>query len=456
MAAKPLTTEAIALTEKKMDMTLDDIIKMSKTNATKPKNQRVSNRGQKFVNNAAQDKFSKARRFMDTRSSLRQGALARRRSNFQGNQFPLAAEAARKAAVAPIRNRAFNRSRPFKVNKPSSLLGGYGSGTKMFWLVQDDLQALVFLLLEVGLQSMDVGSFKLKFGFLLRPKRMPLLLDKSSLNCMEVYLSTEMELLDDILESVTLKCFMEPRASCPFSTSQSNSFLDFCALLLSYVFHVSLLNFGTSAQVGELERKAVKGSVCLGVPFTCQIEVVPSSYASQTVLGKRQHVSFILMEHRMVSIPHCNLVVVVFEPKQYQSSKCGCLQFPGQAGSSTVQKVAANGGGFAVKSSFVTFRRPTSCILFSSYLPNDCWARIVIVECLDLGMSCANTMFASMSKQPQQANAAAPKQKPQTLDSLFANMKEQRMRVLSQQTNGTRRNGGGQPRVPWARNRVPN
>lgn len=118
MAAKPLTTEAIALTEKKMDMTLDDIIKMSKTNATKPKNQRVSNRGQKFVNNAAQDKFSKARRFMDTRSSLRQGALARRRSNFQGNQFPLAAEAARKAAVAPIRNRAFNRSRPFKVNKP--------------------------------------------------------------------------------------------------------------------------------------------------------------------------------------------------------------------------------------------------------------------------------------------------------------------------------------------------
>ncbi|KAK4435481.1 Nucleoside diphosphate kinase, chloroplastic [Sesamum alatum] len=196
MAAKPLTTEAIALTEKKMDMTLDDIIKMSKTNGAKPKNQRVSNRGQKFVNNAAQDKFSKARRFMDTRSSLRQGALARRRSNFQGNQFPLATEAARKAAVAPIRNRAFNRSKPFNVNKP-------------------------------------------------------------------------------------------------------------------------------------------------------------------------------------------------------------------RAGSSTVQKVAANGGGFTVK------------------------------------------------KQPQQANVG-PKQKPQTLDSLFANMKEQRMRVLSQQNNGTRRNGGGQPRVPWARNRLRN
>ncbi|KAL7159910.1 hypothetical protein ABFS83_01G059400 [Erythranthe nasuta] len=129
MAAKPLTNEAIALTEKKMDMTLDEIIKMSKSDGTKPK--RVSNRGQKFVDYAARDKSSKSRTFMDTRSSLRQGALARRRSNFQGNQnlqgnqnfqgnqFPLATEAARKAAVAPIRNRTFNRGRQFNVNKPS-------------------------------------------------------------------------------------------------------------------------------------------------------------------------------------------------------------------------------------------------------------------------------------------------------------------------------------------------
>lgn len=36
-----------------------------------------------------------------------QGFLAQRRSNFQGNQFPLAAEAARKAANAAFRNRAF-------------------------------------------------------------------------------------------------------------------------------------------------------------------------------------------------------------------------------------------------------------------------------------------------------------------------------------------------------------
>ena len=46
-----------------------------------------------------------------------QGALAQRRSNFQGNQFPLATEAARKAAAAPLRNRAFGRNRAANWNK---------------------------------------------------------------------------------------------------------------------------------------------------------------------------------------------------------------------------------------------------------------------------------------------------------------------------------------------------
>ncbi|KAL6536370.1 hypothetical protein OROGR_012942 [Orobanche gracilis] len=104
MAMKPLTSEAIALTEKKMDMTLDDIIKMSQTHGMKPKRQRVSNKGEKFVNKVSQD------------NSLK-GALAQRRSNFQANQFPLATEAAKKADVAPIRGRAFNRTRRFNVNK---------------------------------------------------------------------------------------------------------------------------------------------------------------------------------------------------------------------------------------------------------------------------------------------------------------------------------------------------
>ncbi|KAL1569182.1 hypothetical protein AAHA92_00692 [Salvia divinorum] len=117
MAAKPLTREAIALTEKKMDMSLDDIIKMPKTRTMKPNKQRVSNKGQKSLNNASQDKGLKVKRFMDTRASLRQGALAKRRSNFQGNQFPLATEAAKKASVAPIHNKASNRFRPLNVNK---------------------------------------------------------------------------------------------------------------------------------------------------------------------------------------------------------------------------------------------------------------------------------------------------------------------------------------------------
>ncbi|KAA8528229.1 hypothetical protein F0562_035520 [Nyssa sinensis] len=117
MAAKPLTNETIALTEKKMDMTLDDIIKMSKSTTTKAKKERVSNRSQKFLKNAGQEKSAMVRQFMDSRSTLRQAALAQRRSSFQGNQFPLATEAARKAVVAPIRNRAFNQSRAVSVNK---------------------------------------------------------------------------------------------------------------------------------------------------------------------------------------------------------------------------------------------------------------------------------------------------------------------------------------------------
>ncbi|KAJ9706190.1 hypothetical protein PVL29_001644 [Vitis rotundifolia] len=118
MAAKPLTSEAIALTEKKMDMTLDDIIKMSKSTTVKDKKPRTPNKSQKFLSGIAQDKSAKMRRFMDSRSSLRQGVLAQRRSNFQANQFPLANEVARKAAAVPIRNRAFNRNRMPNWNRP--------------------------------------------------------------------------------------------------------------------------------------------------------------------------------------------------------------------------------------------------------------------------------------------------------------------------------------------------
>ncbi|EOA21749.1 hypothetical protein CARUB_v10002204mg [Capsella rubella] len=101
---KPITTETVALTEKKMDMSLDEIIKMEKsnTNVNKGKKQRASNKKEKF-NGAAKNRAVKAQRYMDSRSDVRQGAFAKRRSNFQGNQFPVTTTVARKAASATPR-----------------------------------------------------------------------------------------------------------------------------------------------------------------------------------------------------------------------------------------------------------------------------------------------------------------------------------------------------------------
>ncbi|KAL9679820.1 hypothetical protein QQ045_017690 [Rhodiola kirilowii] len=108
---KPLTTEAIALTEKKMDMSLDDIIKMSKP-AKKTKTW-VPKTHAKTFRNTAQDGSMKAKQFLATRNTMRQGALAKRRSNFQDNQFPVAAAAAaaRRAATAPVRPNGFTLNR---------------------------------------------------------------------------------------------------------------------------------------------------------------------------------------------------------------------------------------------------------------------------------------------------------------------------------------------------------
>ncbi|KAK4400954.1 hypothetical protein Sango_1201500 [Sesamum angolense] len=272
MAAKPLTSEAIALAEKKMDMTLDDIIKTSKTNAMKPKRQRISRGGQKFVNNVPKDNSFKVRRYMDTRSSLRQvglgavgvsvfyvvygmikvlfsseqGTLARRRSNFKANQFPLGTEAARKAAFAPIRGGAFKQSRPFSVNKPR-----------------------------------------------------------------------------------------------------------YC--------------------------QSVTGILCLTELFG--IELV-------------------------------------------------------RAGAPTIQKNPVNGGGFTVKA--------RNCFTFP-----------------DIEVSALRTISYEMVPVVKKSNHSnkpniGPRQNHQTLDSLFANMKEERKRVLSQQNNWSRRNGGDQPRVTWARGHMRN
>ncbi|OAY82333.1 hypothetical protein ACMD2_22584 [Ananas comosus] len=113
MDAKPITTEAIAITEKKMDMTLEDIIKMSKKNNSKGKRPpRMPNKSRGFPNGNPSQGNSKVQRFMDSRSSIRQGVLAQRRSNFRGNQFPVTTQVAKKAAAMPIRNRAANWGKP--------------------------------------------------------------------------------------------------------------------------------------------------------------------------------------------------------------------------------------------------------------------------------------------------------------------------------------------------------
>ncbi|KAK1285449.1 hypothetical protein QJS10_CPB20g01803 [Acorus calamus] len=114
MAMKPLTSKAIALTEKKMDMTLDDIIKMSKKSSSKGKKlPRASIKSRGFANEGpSRGNSFKMQRFMNTRSSVRQDGLAQRRMNLNGTQLPLITEFAGKAAAAPVQKKVVNRNRP--------------------------------------------------------------------------------------------------------------------------------------------------------------------------------------------------------------------------------------------------------------------------------------------------------------------------------------------------------
>ncbi|XP_011022500.1 PREDICTED: uncharacterized protein LOC105124258 isoform X2 [Populus euphratica] len=123
MAIKPLTHDEIANTEKKLDMPLDDIVKMSKNTAKPKEQQRAPIKNHKMFNNPAHEKALKMRRYMDSRPLAQQAALAQRRSNFQRNQFPLTSEAARKATVAPFRNRSFGHN--FMANTNNARAGGF-------------------------------------------------------------------------------------------------------------------------------------------------------------------------------------------------------------------------------------------------------------------------------------------------------------------------------------------
>ncbi|EOA17447.1 hypothetical protein CARUB_v10005765mg [Capsella rubella] len=113
--------ETIALTEKKVAMALDDIIKLSKrqTNVNKGKKSRREKKTRN-LNGAAVNDTSKGWNYMNSLSAVRQGAVAKRRSNFQVNRFPLTTNIARKAATATplnVRGRAFHGGRMTSANQ---------------------------------------------------------------------------------------------------------------------------------------------------------------------------------------------------------------------------------------------------------------------------------------------------------------------------------------------------
>ncbi|OVA11329.1 hypothetical protein BVC80_9007g39 [Macleaya cordata] len=123
MDVKPLTSEQIARNEKKMNMTLDDIIKMSKRTTSNPRKPRASNKSRKFPKNGtAQGNSSNVRQFMVSRSSIRQGVLVQRRSNFQNNQIHLVTATTSNSAPSPIHSRPLIRNR--MVNMSKQRVGG--------------------------------------------------------------------------------------------------------------------------------------------------------------------------------------------------------------------------------------------------------------------------------------------------------------------------------------------
>ncbi|CAF2071269.1 unnamed protein product [Brassica napus] len=121
-----LVADPIALNEKKVAMALDDLIKLSKRNTKGNKgrsSRRPKNKNRNFNGAARNGNPSKEKHYVNSLSGVRQGAVEKRRSNFKGNQFPIATNVARKAAtVAPlrVRRRAFNAGRMTSANQSRS------------------------------------------------------------------------------------------------------------------------------------------------------------------------------------------------------------------------------------------------------------------------------------------------------------------------------------------------
>ncbi|CAN7071498.1 unnamed protein product [Brassica oleracea var. botrytis] len=123
-----LVADPIALNEKKVAMALDDLIKLSKRNTKGNKgrsSRRPKNKNGNFNGAARNSNPSKEKHYVNSLSGVRQGAVEKRRSNFKGNQFPIATNVARKAAtVAPlrVRRRAFNAGRMTSANQSSGFM----------------------------------------------------------------------------------------------------------------------------------------------------------------------------------------------------------------------------------------------------------------------------------------------------------------------------------------------
>lgn len=124
-----LAADLIALNEKKVAMALDDLIKLSKRNSKGYKggkrSRRARNKSRNFNGAARKDNNNtcKEKHYVNSLSGVRQGAVAKRRSNFKGDQFPVATNVAHKAATAPplsVRRRGFNAGRMTSANQSRS------------------------------------------------------------------------------------------------------------------------------------------------------------------------------------------------------------------------------------------------------------------------------------------------------------------------------------------------
>nr|VDC74958.1 unnamed protein product [Brassica rapa] len=123
-----LVVDRIALNEKKVAMALDDLIKLSKRNTKGNKgrsSRRPKNKNRNFNGAARNSNPSKEKHYVNSLSGVRQGAVEKRRSNFKGNQFPVATNVARKAANVPppsVRRRASNAGRTTSANQSSGFM----------------------------------------------------------------------------------------------------------------------------------------------------------------------------------------------------------------------------------------------------------------------------------------------------------------------------------------------